>query len=88
MAYGLAVSPPDGSRTWTVVDANYRTVAPVEEWLEAHHFEDSTHGQGIFSHARGGAASVAITPALGVPSSRRLMYRMTGRGDHVRGCPW
>ncbi len=26
MAYGLAVSPPDGSRTWTVVDADYRTV--------------------------------------------------------------
>lgn len=36
MAYGLAVSPPGGSRTWTVVDADYRTVGPVEEWLEAH----------------------------------------------------
>jgi integrase len=36
MAYGLTVKPPDGARTWTVVGADYRTVAPVEEWLEAH----------------------------------------------------
>jgi integrase len=36
MAYGLAVRPAGGSRTWTVVDASYRTVSPVEEWLEAH----------------------------------------------------
>lgn len=36
MAYGLAVQPPGGARTWTVVDSDYRTVAPVEEWLEAH----------------------------------------------------
>jgi integrase len=28
--------PPGGRRTWTVVDDTYRTVAPVEEWLEAH----------------------------------------------------
>ncbi|MDV7246580.1 MULTISPECIES: site-specific integrase [Rhodococcus] len=28
--------PPGGSRTWTVVDASYRTVDPVEEWLESH----------------------------------------------------
>jgi hypothetical protein len=35
MAYGLAVSPPGGSRTWTVVDADYRTVGPIEEWQEA-----------------------------------------------------
>ena len=27
--------PPGGRRTWTVVDGAYRTVAPVEEWLEA-----------------------------------------------------
>lgn len=31
--------PPGGHRTWTVVDDVYRTVAPVEEWLEAHRFE-------------------------------------------------
>jgi integrase len=36
MAYGLAVRPGGGDRTWTVVDAEYRTVIPVEEWLEAH----------------------------------------------------
>ena len=36
VAYGLAVRPPGGSRTWTVVDASYRTVDPVEEWLESH----------------------------------------------------
>ncbi len=36
MAYGLAVRPAGGDRTWTVVDAEYRTVGPVEEWLEAH----------------------------------------------------
>jgi hypothetical protein len=36
VAYGLAVRPPGGVRTWTVVDASYQTVGPVEEWLEAH----------------------------------------------------
>ena len=36
MAYCLAVRPGSGERTWTVVDASYATVVPVEEWLEAH----------------------------------------------------
>ncbi|ESP95856.1 transposase [Streptomyces sp. GBA 94-10 4N24] len=36
MAHSLAVRPESGRRTWTVVDEKYRTVAPVEEWLEAH----------------------------------------------------
>ncbi|MER6523296.1 tyrosine-type recombinase/integrase [Streptomyces sp. NPDC001553] len=36
MALSLAVLPSGGRRTWTVVDEKYRTVAPVEEWLEAH----------------------------------------------------
>ena len=36
MAYCLAVRPGSGERTWTVVDASYATVGPVEEWLEAH----------------------------------------------------
>lgn len=34
MAFCLAVAPSGGSRTWTVVDDSYRTVLPVEEWLE------------------------------------------------------
>jgi integrase len=32
----LAVRPSVGPHTWTVIDEGYRTVAPVEEWLEAH----------------------------------------------------
>lgn len=36
MAYGLALRPSGERRTWTVVDASYRTAGPVEEWLEAH----------------------------------------------------
>ena len=36
MAHSLAVRPSVGPRTWTVIDEDYRTVAPVEEWLEAH----------------------------------------------------
>ena len=36
MAYVVSARPPGGVRTWTVVDGSYRTVAPVEEWLEAH----------------------------------------------------
>ena len=36
MAYCLAVRPAGGDRTWTVVDASYATVGPIEEWLEAH----------------------------------------------------
>lgn len=35
MAYVVS-APPSGGRTWTVVDGSYRTVMPVEEWLEAH----------------------------------------------------
>ncbi len=36
MAHSLAVRPANGRRTWTVIDEKYRTVAPVEDWLEAH----------------------------------------------------
>jgi integrase len=36
VAHSLSVRPSDGSRTWTVIDAGYRTVGPVEAWLEAH----------------------------------------------------
>jgi integrase len=36
VAFTLAVRPVGGQRTWTVIDEKYRTVAPVEEWLEAH----------------------------------------------------
>lgn len=36
MAYSITAKPPGGQGTWTVVDCAYRTVAPVEEWLEAH----------------------------------------------------
>ncbi|WP_371830282.1 tyrosine-type recombinase/integrase [Rhodococcoides kroppenstedtii] len=36
VAFGLAITPAGGTRTWTVVDAFYRTVVPIEQWLEAH----------------------------------------------------
>ena len=36
MAYPVAVAPTGEARTWTVLDEGYRTVGPVEEWLEAH----------------------------------------------------
>lgn len=36
MAHSLAVRPSGGRHTWTVIDEKYRTVAPVEAWLEAH----------------------------------------------------
>jgi integrase len=36
VAHALAVRPSVGPRTWTVIDEEYRTVAPVEQWLEAH----------------------------------------------------
>lgn len=36
VAHGLAIRPPRSARTWTVIDADHRTVVPVEEWLEAH----------------------------------------------------
>jgi len=32
----MAIRPLDGRRTWTVIDEAYRTVGPVEDWLEAH----------------------------------------------------
>jgi integrase len=36
VAQAVAVKPPGGARTWTVVDESYQTVSSVEEWLEAH----------------------------------------------------
>jgi integrase len=36
VAISVAIRPQDGRRTWTVVDQAYRTVGPVEDWLEAH----------------------------------------------------
>lgn len=36
VAHCVAVTPPGGTRTWTVVGESYLTVSPVEEWLEAH----------------------------------------------------
>jgi integrase len=36
VAHALAVRPSSGRPTWTVIDNSYRTVAPVEEWLEFH----------------------------------------------------
>jgi integrase len=38
MAQCLAVRPRGGPRTWTVIDGSFRTVGPVEEWLEAHRY--------------------------------------------------
>jgi len=38
MAQSLAIRPCGGPRTWTVIDGGYQTVAPVEEWLEAHRY--------------------------------------------------
>jgi integrase len=36
VAVSLAIAPSGGPRTWTVIDEDYRTVLPVEQWLEAH----------------------------------------------------
>ena len=36
MAYSVAVAPAGGQRTWTVLGEDYATVAPIEEWIEAH----------------------------------------------------
>ncbi|MGH3858575.1 tyrosine-type recombinase/integrase [Actinokineospora sp.] len=38
MANSVAVTPSGGRRTWTVIDEVYRTVEPVEQWLEAHRY--------------------------------------------------
>src|SRR6476469_57934 len=38
MAQSVAVRPSGGTRTWTVTDGSFQTVAPVEEWLEAHRY--------------------------------------------------
>jgi hypothetical protein len=57
MAYGLALRPAGGRRTWTVFDASYATVGPVEEWLEAHRHlwsPNTVRGYGVFE-LEGGA---------------------------------
>jgi integrase len=38
VAHALAIRPASGTRTWTVIDEKFRTVGPVESWLEAHRF--------------------------------------------------
>ncbi|MFD7846799.1 tyrosine-type recombinase/integrase [Nocardia sp. NPDC059764] len=51
MAYVMGVRPPGSRRTWTVIGEDYRTVAPVEEWLESHRQEWSPNT--IRSYATG-----------------------------------
>src|ERR1700734_656600 len=36
MADSVAGGPAGGGRTWTVLGEDYATVAPIEEWIEAH----------------------------------------------------
>jgi len=36
MAQSVMARPGGGPRTWTVIDEGYRTVGPVEDWLEGH----------------------------------------------------
>lgn len=38
MAYTIAADMAGAQRTWVVIDEAYRTVGPVEQWLEAHRF--------------------------------------------------
>ncbi len=38
MAQSLTIRPRGGPRTWTVIDEGHQTVAPVEDWLEAHRY--------------------------------------------------
>ncbi len=96
MAYRIAVRPPDGPRTWTVVDAGYRTVAPVEEWLEAHRFEWSPNT--VRGYATGLAQwwtfleqrdEAGRWDELGVPAvAAFLSWQRNGRTvEHALGAP-
>jgi integrase len=38
VADSLAIRPSGERRTWTVIDERFQTVAPVEQWLEAHRY--------------------------------------------------
>jgi hypothetical protein len=64
MAQSVAVRPSGGSRTWTVIDGSFETVAPVEEWLEAHRYlGPDSHRQATTS------TNQQITPSRGTSSS-------------------
>jgi len=76
VAYCLAVRPGSGERTWTVVDASYATVGPVEECLEAHRYLRSPNT------VRGYATSLAQWWSFLAP--RAWMRREHARTEPVR----
>ena len=80
MAHSLAVRPSVGPRTWTVIDEDYRTVAPVEEWLEAHrHLWSPNTVRGLRDVAG---------PVVDVPrAARRGRAVARGRGPGGVGVP-
>jgi integrase len=83
----VSARPPGGRRTWTVVDGSYRTVAPVEEWLEAHRQLWSPNTVRGYSTALAqwwtfleGRDEAASWDALGVPAvSGFLSWLRNGR---------
>ena len=69
MAYSIAVRPPGGRETWTVVDAAYRTVVPVEGVAPLPDGAGSPAlepGGGVVA-VRLGAGEVAVVPTDGGP---------------------
>ena len=96
VAYGLAVRPAGGARTWTVVDESFQTVSAVEEWLEAHRhlwspntvrgYATSLAQWWTFLEQRGNAAG---WQEVGVPAvTAFLSWLRNGRTvEHALGSP-
>lgn len=53
VAHSMAAMPSGGRRIWTVIGQAYRTVEPVEEWLEAHRYLWSPNGCAVAGAATG-----------------------------------
>ncbi|WP_433503211.1 tyrosine-type recombinase/integrase [Pseudonocardia halophobica] len=89
MARSIAVRPPSGERTWSVIDEQYATVLPVEAWLEAHRHMWSPNTVRGYATAlaqwwtfleqrdQAGAWDEVGVPAVGAFVS----WQRTGRGD-------
>ncbi|MGW4796847.1 tyrosine-type recombinase/integrase [Nonomuraea sp. NPDC004297] len=93
MAYCIAVRPPDAARTWTVVDAAFSTVAPVEEWLEAHRLSWSPNTVRSFATALAqwwtfleGREEGASWDRLGIPAMTAFV-RWLRDGRHHQPVP-
>jgi len=81
MAYPVAVSPAGEQRTWTVLDEDYATVGPIEEWIEPHRHLWSAPAR---SHTRAPCSAGLAQTHRRKPPRAQLHQPARRPGHHLR----